>query len=109
MPQQLPQLPPSARGQVLHRLGFAFKRPKKRLVKANESKREAFVAEYAALMEEAQRTGARIFFADEAHFRADAELRGKWMLKGEPALVDSTSPRRGEKASYYSAVCLEMG
>ena len=33
----------------LHRLGFAFKRPKKRLLKANEAKREAFVAEYAAL------------------------------------------------------------
>ena len=31
----------------LHRLGFAFKRPKKRLLKANEAKREAFVAEYA--------------------------------------------------------------
>ena len=93
----------------LHRLGFAFKRPKKRLVKANESKREAFVAEYAALWEEAQRTEARIFFADEAHFRADAELRGKWVLKGKPALVDSNSPRYGEKASYYSAVCLETG
>ena len=36
-------------------------------------------------------------------------LRGKWVLKEEPALVDSTSPRRGEKASYYSAVCLETG
>ena len=23
--------------------------------------------------------------------------------------MDSTSPRRGEKASYYSAVCLETG
>ena len=33
----------------LHRLGFAFKRPKKRLLKADESKREAFVAEHAAL------------------------------------------------------------
>ena len=52
---------------------------------------------------------ARIFFADEAHFRADAELRGKWVLKGKPALVDSNSPRYGEKASYYSAVCLETG
>ena len=93
----------------LHRLGFAFKRPKKRLLKANESKRGAFVAEYAVLWEEAQRTGARIFFADEAHFRADAELRGKWVLKGKPALVDSNSPRSGEKASYYSAVCLETG
>ena len=29
------------------------------------------------------------------------------MLKGEPALVGSTSLRRGEKASYYSPVCLE--
>ena len=93
----------------LHRLGFAFKRPKKRLVKGNESKREAFVAKYAALRDEAQRTEARIFFADEAHFRADAELRGKWVLKGKPALVDSNSPRYGEKASYYSAVCLETG
>ena len=73
----------------LHRLGFAFKRPKKRLLKADEAKREAFVAEYAALRDEAQGTGARIFFADEAHFRADAE--------------------NGEKASYYSAVCLETG
>ncbi len=93
----------------LHRLGFVLRRPKKRLVKASEAKREAFVAEYAALREEARRTGARIFFADEAHFRADAELRGKWVLRGEPALVESTSPRYGEKASYYSAVCLETG
>ena len=93
----------------LYRLGFACKRPKKRLLKADESKRETFVAEYAVRWEEAQRTGASIFFADEAHFRADAELRGKWVLKGKPALVDSNSPRYGEKASYYSAVCLEDG
>ena len=93
----------------LHRLGFAFKRPKKRLVKANESKREAFVAEYAALWDESGRNGGKVFFADEAHFRADAELRGKWVLRGEPALVDSSSPKYGEKASYYSAVCLETG
>ena len=93
----------------LHRLGFAFKRPKKRLLKADEAKRESFVAEYGALWVEAERTGGKIFFADEAHFRADAELRGKWVMKGTPALVDSTSPRYGEKASYYSAVCLETG
>ena len=93
----------------LHRLGFVLKRPKKRLVKADLVRREAFVAEYAALTVAARRTGVKIFFADEAHFQADADLRGKWVLKGEPALVDSTSPRRGEKASYYSAVCLETG
>lgn len=93
----------------LHRLGFVVKRPKKRLLKANAEKREAFVAAYVALRAQAQTQGAKIFFVDEAHFRADAELRAKWVLRGEPALVDSTSPRRGEKANYYSAVCLETG
>src|SRR3972149_6568037 len=91
----------------LHRLGFVLKRPKKRLVKADAELRAAFVALYAALRAEAKATGAKIFFVDEAHFRADVELRGKWVLRGEPALVDSTSPRMGEKATYYSGVCLE--
>jgi transposase len=93
----------------LHRLGFVPKRPKKRLVKADPVKREAFVADYTALRVESQVNGAKIFFVDEAHFRADADLRTKWVLRGEPALVDSTSPRLGEKATYYSGVCLETG
>jgi transposase len=93
----------------LHRLGFVLKRPTKRLLKADEAKRETFVTEYAALRAEAEVTGAQHFFVDEAHFYADVDLHGKWVLKGTPALVDSTSPRYGEKASYYSAVCLETG
>jgi transposase len=93
----------------LRRLGFVLKRPKKRLLKANVERRAEFVREYAHLRATAAETGAKIFFADEAHFYADADLRGKWVLKGEPALVDTTSPRYGEKASYYSAVCLETG
>jgi transposase len=93
----------------LHRLGFVVRRPKKRLLKADEAQRAAFVREYAARRVVASLTGAKIFFADEAHFYADADLRGKWVLKGQPALVDSTSPRWGEKASYSSAVCVETG
>jgi transposase len=93
----------------LHRLGFVLKRPKKRLLKANTEKRDAFVALYVALRIEALATGARIFFVDEAHFRADVELRAKWVLRGEPALADSTSPKLGEKATYYSGICLETG
>ncbi len=97
----------------LHRLGFVLKRPKKRLLKAKEEERKVFIVQYSQIREEAERIGAKIFFVDEAHFRADADLRcsmgGKWVLKGEPALVDSTSPRWGEKACYYSAVCLETG
>lgn len=93
----------------LHRLGFVVKRPKKRLLKAKAEKREAFVAAYVALRQEAQTQDAKIFFVDEAHFRADVDLRAKWVLRGEPALVDTSSPRFGEKATYYSAVCLETG
>ena len=93
----------------LHRLGFVLKRPKKRLLKAKDEERKAFIIQYSQIREEAERIGAKIFFVDEAHFRADADLRGKWVLKGEPALVDSTSPGWGEKACYYSGVCLESG
>ena len=93
----------------LNRLGFAFKRRKKRLFKADEANRESFVSEYAALMDEACQSNAKTFFDDEAHFRADAELRGKWVLRGGQALVDSSSPSYGVKASYYSAVSLETG
>ena len=94
----------------LHRLGFAFQRPKKRLLKADAGKREAFVAEYAAIVVSRLRSPERGYSSlTRPTFRADAELRGKWVLRGEPALVDSTSPRYGEKASYYSAVCLETG
>ena len=93
----------------LHRLGFSYKRPKKRLVKGNESKRETFVAEYAALGEEAQLTGAKVFFVGEARFRADAVLRGKWALRGEPALVDSTSPKYGGEGQLLLGGVLETG
>lgn len=93
----------------LRRLGFVRKRPIKQLLKANEAKREAFVAKYATLRREAPETEAKIFFADEAHFYADVDLHEKVGAQGTPALVDSTSPRYGEKASYYSAVCLETG
>ena len=55
-------------------VGFAFKRPKKRLLKADQA-RKSFVEEYAALGRRLNGQ-ARIFFADEAHFRADAELPG---------------------------------
>lgn len=93
----------------LHRLGFVLKRPKKRLIKANPEKRKAFVQEYVLLRSAAQAGKVKIFFVDEAHFRADVELRSQWVLRGEPALVDSSSPRLGEKATYYSAICLETG
>ena len=94
----------------LHRLDFTWKRPKKHLIKADAKKRAAFVQEYVHLTATATPSGAKHWFVDEAHFRADADdLRGKWVQRGERALVNSSSPRRAEKVTYYSAVCLETG
>ena len=101
VPQQLPELASPA--------GVCLQAPQEAAAQGGRSQTGGLRGEYAALWEEAQRTEARIFFADEAHFRADAELRGKWVLRGEPAPVESTSPQYGEKASYYSAMCLETG
>jgi transposase len=95
--------------RYLHRLGFVWKRPKRLLLKADAAKRAAFVAVYRTLLADATARGARIFFADEAHFRADGDLRGLWVRRGAEALVASTSPKYGDKASYYAAVCLETG
>ena len=88
----------------LHRLGFVLKRPKKRLVKAGKRKRESFVTEYAALTEEARRFGAKIFFADEAHFRADAGLRGKWVL-GESRPWWTRAARGGARRPATTRQC----
>ncbi len=44
---------------------------------------------------------------DEAHFQADADLRGKWVLKGEPSPGGLHQPAPWGEVSYYSAVCLE--
>ncbi len=103
------RLSPRSCVRYLHRLGFVCKRPKRRLLKADAGKRASFIAQYWTILTDAALRGARIFFVDEAHFRADGDLRRLWTLRGQPALVDSTSPKWGEKASFYSAVCLETG
>jgi hypothetical protein len=71
---------------------------------SGRGKRAAFVHEYAALRDEVVESGAKRCGVDAAHFDADAGRRGPWVLKGEPAVVDSTSPRGGEQASYDAAV-----
>ena len=84
----------------LHRLGFVLKRPKKRLLKADAAKRETFVAEYAALVDEAQQVGAKVFFVDEAHFRADADLRGKSeRTDSRPSATARSAARRAYSAA----------
>jgi DDE superfamily endonuclease len=93
----------------LHRLGFVLKRPQQRLLKANPERRALVVREPTRLPAPAAAPGAKISCVDEAHFDADLDRRGTWVLKGEPALVGPTGPRDGEQASSSSAVGLEPG
>ena len=51
----------------------------------------------------------KIFFADETHLPGGRGIAGQRVQKGELALVDSRSPRHGDKASYYPVVCFETG
>ncbi len=60
----LSRSPPLADLNYLHRLGFVLKRPRKRLLKADPARREAFVEEYAALIATARRTVPKLLFAD---------------------------------------------
>ena len=76
-------------------MGFVLGRPKKRLVKADEVKREAFVADYAVLWDGARRLGAR-------YSSLTRRTSGR-----TPSCAASGCCR--EKAGYYPAVCLEMG
>ena len=101
----------------LHRLGFVLKGPKKRLVKADEQKREAFVAEYAHPVGRGVAYGSEDILRRRGPFPGRCRTERQMGAKGRAgppfprgqALVDSTSPSDGEKASYYSAVCLETG
>jgi transposase len=95
--------------RVLHGFGLVWKRPKRLLLKADAAKRAAFVEQYRTAVAEMERRNGRLFFVDEALFRADGDLRGLWVPQGEEALVPSSSPGRGEKANYYGGVCLETG
>jgi transposase len=90
--------------RYLHWLGFVWKRPNKQLAKADPEARHAFVVEYASLVQAADQLGAAIWYADEALYRADADLHGLWTQSEKPVQVASTSPRNGEKAVDYSAI-----
>ena len=65
-----------------------------------------FVAEYAVLWEEAQRTGARILLLPTRPTSGRiAELRGKWVLKGKPASGGLEQPEvRGEGQLLFGGV-----
>lgn len=88
-------------------LGFSYKRPGKRLVKADPAKQEEFAKNLEQL--EANRTPRAVTtYVDEGKIEQDALPRKGWFIKDQPAEVDSTSPGK-KKILFYSAVARPLG
>lgn len=72
----------------LHRLGFVLKRPKKRLSRADEVKRQAFVAHYRAVRQEAETAGAKIFFHRLTDRTEDLKRRCRTVLQARAEALE---------------------
>ena len=93
----------------LHRLGFAFKRPKKRLIKADAAKRGSF----RGGVRRPVGRGAPVWGQDILRRRSPLPCgrgtAGQVGAEGRASLGGLQQPALRRKASYYSAVCLETG
>lgn len=68
--------------KLLHRLGFAYKKPKIIPGKADRLKQEAFVQAYNQLKENLK-AGDQIYFADSTHPEHNTKPSYGWILKGK--------------------------
>ena len=92
----------------LRRLGVATMGAKKRLLKADGSKSGAPRAGVRYPLGGGWAHQNQGIFGDDAHFRSDADLPGKLVLRGQLALLDLSSLQHGKKASYHSAVSFNI-
>ena len=88
----------SAVSRLLGQLGLSPQRPLYRSYKQKPKELRKFVDEvYPELRERARRTGALIFFVDEAAVRSDAHYGTTWGKIGETPVVEDTGDRFGMK------------
>ena len=74
---------------LLHRLGFSFKKPKGVPGKADSAKQEEFVRKY----KRAKSQGGLIYFGDATHPTFNTTLNYGWIKKGEDFEVKTNSGR----------------
>jgi transposase len=86
---------------ALHRLGFSWKKAKKRLGRADPEKRRAFLARLRRLLSGARRGRHLLVCWDEAHIHQDADLGYGWAERGRRFWVASSSPGLAAKLSFY--------
>jgi transposase len=79
--------------QLLHRLGFSYKKPKIVPGKANPLKQAAFLSTYAQIKSEAQPED-HIYFADAVHPTHNTHTRYGWIKKGQDKNLPANSGRK---------------
>lgn len=88
------ELSKSAVSRLLAHLGLSPQRPLYRSYQQKPSELKRFLQKtYPGLQELAQRTGARIFFVDEASIRSDAHRGTTWGKIGETPVVSDSGDR----------------
>ena len=81
-------------GRLLRQLGLSCQRPLFRATEQDpERVRRWREAEFPAIRELAKKTGARIFFGDEAGVRSDYHAGTTWGVKGKTPVVPRTGGR----------------
>ncbi len=82
-------------GRIMRqRMGLSPQRPVRRAFEADEARINAWLETcYPAIRQEAERVGARIFFADEASVRSDYHSGTTWAPKGETPVVETSGQR----------------
>lgn len=90
------KLHPETVRKYLRSLGFSFRKPDTKYVKAAPEKQQEFINKLDQLERERSPRSLTVF-ADEGQLHQDALPRKGWYLKGK-ATVDATSP--GKKSSF---------
>ena len=96
--------------RLLHQLGLTAQRPLWRAYQQDPAAvRHWLKTEYPAIRKQARRTGAQIFFADEAGVRSDFHRGTTWGRRGETPVVLSTGARfRAYPTRHWSVASPSM-
>lgn len=90
------ELSKSGVSRLLHHLGLSPQIPKYKSYKQNPQKLRRYLqATFPEVVREARRTGAVIYFVDEAAVRADAHRGTTWAPVGETPVVEDSGDRFG--------------
>lgn len=86
-------------GRLLHRQGVTPQKPVRRAYERNPEAVQHWLDErYPEIEARAKRTGARIFWLDEAAIRSDDPLQRTWGRKGETPVVATSGQRQAINA-----------